>query len=171
MDKLKTYINSHRAEFDTDEPTQGHFERLEAKLTAVQKLSAQQKSKRVYTLTWLKYAAAAAAILIIAFFIVKPQAPNTTSIALHNAHIVEVEQYYAMQLNNEIRATKKLLVNIDEQDRNEVLQDIKLMLSDRDDIPNALDDEAKEAVIALSYTRKIEALQNLQTNLLAHQKN
>ena len=143
----------------------GHRQRFE------QKLAAQQKNKHVYNLTWLKYTAAAAAILIAALFVFKPQTSDNSNTALHDIHIIEVERYYAMQLDNEIRTTKKLLLNIDEQYRDEVLHDIKLMQSDKDNLPNALADEAKAAVIVSAYTRKIESMQNIQTNLIAYHKN
>jgi hypothetical protein len=142
----------------------GHRQRFE------QKLAIQRKQKRTFHLTWLKYAAAAAAITVT-FFIFELQTSENENISRYDVHIVEVERYYAMQLDNEISTTTQLLNNVDEQYRDELLHDIKLMLTSENNIPNALDDEAETAVIVSVYTRKIESLQNLQSNLLAYNKN
>ena len=163
MKNLEKKIQENISEIFYYKPESGHRQRFEQKLTE------QQKIKKMYRLSWLKYAVAAA-IITIAFFVFAPQISENKNTTWQDIHIVEVERYYAMQLDDEIRATKQLLQNIDEQCRNELLRDIKLMQSDQNNIPTALDDEKKVAVIVLTYTRKIESLQNLQSNILAYNK-
>ena len=164
MKNLEKKIQENIDEIFDFKPENGHCQRFE------QKLAKQQKNKCTYRSTWLKYAAAAA-IITIAFFVFELQTSENEDMALHDIHIIEVERYYAMQLDDEIRATKQLLDNIDEQYRNELLSDIKLMQIDKGIIPSALDDERKTALIVSVYTRKIESLQNLQSNILAYNKN
>ena len=165
MKNIEKKIEENINEIFDYKPESGHRQRFE------QKLSYMQKPKRIDFLAWTKYAAAAAAIIVIAFLAVKPQTLENENTALNDINIVEVEQYYGMLLDNEICATEKLVCNVDEQYRNELLRDIKLMQNNENNIPDALDDDAKAAVIMLVYTRKIESLQNIQNNLLAHNKN
>jgi hypothetical protein len=160
MKNIEEKIWNHINEIVDGKPENGHRERFAAKLSA--------KHKPAYMLPkpYLKYAAAAA-IAVIAFFVFKPEKAENGNIALTNINIEEVKQYYAMQLDDEVNTIKKLLDNVDEQHRNEILNDIKLMRMDENKIPNALDDERKAALIVLIYRRKIESLHSLQNNLLA----
>ncbi|MDR0753985.1 MAG: hypothetical protein LBF04_01190 [Prevotellaceae bacterium] len=141
----------------------GHRERFAAKL------SLMQKPKRISFMPYLKYTAAAA-VVTFAFLIFKTEKTEDGDTAFYNANIAEVKQYYAMQLNNEIDAVKKLLNNMNEPYRNEILSDIKLMEIDENKIPGALDDERKAALIVSIYRRKIESLHNIQNNVLACNK-
>ncbi len=53
MDKLKTYISSHREAFDNETPREGHFERFEAKFS-------RKEGLRVHYWQW-----AAAAVVVL----------------------------------------------------------------------------------------------------------
>ncbi|MDR1346942.1 MAG: hypothetical protein LBJ63_00710 [Prevotellaceae bacterium] len=164
MKNIEKKISENINEIFDSKPESGHRERFAAKL------SAKRKPKYMLSKPYLKYVVAAAAIAVIAFFVFKPEKTYDGNIASADINIAEVKQYYAMQLNDEIDATKELLQNIDEQYRNEILGDIKLMELDENKIPNALDNERKAALIVSIYRRKIESLQNLQSNLLACNK-
>ncbi|MDR2065238.1 MAG: hypothetical protein LBP85_05990 [Prevotellaceae bacterium] len=160
MKNIEKKIKENKNEIFGGKPENGHRARFAAKL------SLMQKPKRISFMPYLKYIAAAA-VVAVAFFIFKTEKTKNGVTAFNDVHIDEVKQYYAMQLNNEIDATKELLKNIDEQYRNEILSDIKLMEIAENKIPNALDDERKAALIVSVYRRKIEWLHNLQSNVLA----
>ncbi|MDR2126853.1 MAG: hypothetical protein LBP63_08500 [Prevotellaceae bacterium] len=161
MKNIEKKISENLNEIFASKPEQGHRERFTAKL------SLMQKPKRFTLKPYSAYIAAAAAVAVFAFFIFKTDTDENNYTASSDIRIAEVKQYYAMQLNEEIDATKKLLKNIDEQYRNEILGDIKLMEIDENKIPNTLDDERKAALIVSIYSRKIESLHHLQNNLLA----
>ncbi|MDR1199672.1 MAG: hypothetical protein LBK94_11805 [Prevotellaceae bacterium] len=162
MKALEKKIQKHINDIYDCKPENGHRERFEAKL------SAKRKPKYMLSKPYLKYAAAA--IAVIAFFVFKPEKTDDCNITSADINIAEVQQYYAMQLNDKVDAVKDILQNIDEQYRNEILGDIKLMEIDENKIPNMLDNERKTALIVSIYKRKIESLQNLQNNLLACNK-
>ncbi|MDR2652487.1 MAG: hypothetical protein LBC68_09285 [Prevotellaceae bacterium] len=160
MKNIEKKISENINEIFGSKPEDGHRERFAAKLSSLQK-----PKRRTFKL-YLKYVAAAAAV-VVAFFALRTENIETE---YDDMQIAEVKQYYKMQLNDEIDATKELLQNIDEQYRNEILGDIKLMEIDDNKIPNALDDERKAALIVSIYRRKIESLHSLQSNLLAYNK-
>ncbi|MDR1552191.1 MAG: hypothetical protein LBS69_01850 [Prevotellaceae bacterium] len=163
MKNIEKKISENLNEIFDSKPASGHRERFAVKLSTWQK--PKQKSFTLY----LKYIAAAAAV-VIAFLVLKTENIENGNTATNEIHIAEVKQYYKMRLHDEIDATKELLKNIDEQYRNEILSDIKLMEIDGNKIPSALDDERKAALIVSIYRRKIASLHSLQNNLLAYNK-
>jgi hypothetical protein len=163
MKNIEKKITENLNEIFGGKPENRHRERFAAKL------SAMQKPKHRSFMLCFKYIAAAA-VVTLAFFIFKTEKTEDNITAFNDVHIDEVKQYYAMQMNNEIDATKELLKNIDEQYRNEILSDIKLMEITENKIPNALTNERKAALIVSIYKRKIKSLHNMQNNLLACNK-
>ncbi|MDR2293284.1 MAG: hypothetical protein LBE11_07410 [Prevotellaceae bacterium] len=164
MKNVEEKISENINEIFGGKPEKGHRERF------AEKLSLMQKPKHKSFISYLKYIATTAAVVAVAFFVFKTEKTEDKSTAFNDVHIAEVKQYYAMQLNDEIDATKELLKNIDEPYRNELLSDIKLMEIDENEIPNTLDNERKTALVVSIYKRKIESLHNLQSSLLACNK-
>ncbi|MDR1984031.1 MAG: hypothetical protein LBQ28_04315 [Prevotellaceae bacterium] len=163
MKNIEKKIRENTNEIFGNEPSDGHRERF------AEKLSIMQKPKRIFLTPYLKYVAAAA-IIVATLFVFKPETAENDNTAYENTRIVEVERYYAMRLDEEIDVTKELLKNIDKQYSSEILGDIQLMRIDKGNLPNALNDDRKAAIIVSVYSKKIESLKNIQNNLLAYSR-
>jgi hypothetical protein len=160
MKNIEQKIRKNTSKIFYSEPANGHRERF------AEKLSAMQKPKRIAFVSRFGYIAAA--VIIATFIVFAPQPAEDENTAWNDIRIIEVQRYYAMLLDDEVETTKTLLQSIDEQSRNEIFKDIKLMQADNGIIPDALTDEEKAAIIVSVYSRKFESLQNLQDNMLAY---
>ena len=162
MKNIEQKIRENTNEIFGNEPTSGHRERF------AEKLSKTQKSKTIPFVSRLRYIVSAAAAIIVALFIFKPNSIDDENVAWKDNRIIEVQRYYAMLLEDEMEATKMILENIDDESRTEIYNDIKLMQTENNFISNALTDDEKAAIIVSVYSQKIESLQNIQSNLLAY---
>jgi hypothetical protein len=131
------------------------------------KLAKAGKTKRRALILRLAYSTSVAAAILVGLLIFKPSDnENTAFEANKEIRIADVQQYYAMQLENEIEATKAALKNVDAENRQRIIADMeKMQTSDNDILSSRLDDEKKAALLCSNYSRKVEVLQNLQRNL------
>ena len=167
MDKLKTYINSHRAEFDTDEPTQGHFERLEAKLTAVQKPSTGRRALKY----WPFYAAASVVVLIslgINEFLFKNQKDNPIEVICNDPSTMKL--CYINKMQNTAMLIDQLTENDAPLMRQVLQMEVAGIIKDNQlfdtELPDELSSERAQAILAGYYEHHLETLQDIVQILL-----
>jgi hypothetical protein len=116
----------------------------------------EQKSGAVVSLKrWLIASVAAAAVIAGFIFRLKP------SVVDSQPNREDVCNYYNMQLEEQVDATRQLLHHVDEAHREVLLADVERI--ENEPLPDVqLMDDEYIVLIAGIYTSKIETLQNLQ---------
>ena len=123
----------------------------------------QKKGIIVQFEKWFAGAAAVAAVIIGFMFLTDTMTEEQTG-----PRVDDVRNYYSMQLEEQVEATKLLVSKVDEEDYREFLS------SNIEQIKNTavpdvqVTDEEYIVLIASVYTDKIEALRNMQ-NILKEQ--
>ena len=94
MSNLEEYMKNHRAEFDTDQPREGHFERFGQRIR-------QPPVRRINFRHALQIAASVAIILASGWVIIK-QSKSGDKVAQSEipAEMLETEEYYATQVSS-----------------------------------------------------------------------
>ena len=120
----------------------------------------QKKGIIVQFEKWFAGAAAVAAV-IIGFIFLK----DTTAEDNDAPRIEDVRNYYSMQLEEQVEATKLLVSKVDEEDYRKFLSS-NIEQIENTGVPDVqVTDEEYIVLIANVYTDKIEALQNMQNIL------
>ncbi len=151
---LEQFVNNHRGEFDSEEPTAGHELRFAKKMQ-----SATVKQRWLYYIS----AAAAVALLLVGVSIFYSQ-PKECPVS---EEMREVQQYYGSLLMLEQNKLNKILACTDEKTRAEVLSDVEQMLSESAISASSLcyDNPTVVAALVTEYHSKIEQLQRLELML------
>ncbi|MDR1225626.1 MAG: hypothetical protein LBK47_01850 [Prevotellaceae bacterium] len=148
---LEQFVNNHRDEFDSEEPTIGHELRFAKKIKP-------SKAKR----RWIYYVSAAAAVALL---VVSVKVFNRHDVCRPSEEVLGVQQYYSGVLMLEQDKLDKILACVDEQTRTEVMDDVEQMLSESAISASSLCHEQNNPVVigALveEYLYKIEHLQEL----------
>ena len=176
-DKFENEIKKHTGNIfgQNRELPAGHRERFEQRLKAHRDsltdnndlykqdevhVTAVVKQKKGFIVKFEKWFAGAAAVAaVIAGFIFLT---DTTEEDNDTLRIEDVRNYYSMQLEEQVEATKLLVSKVDEEDYR------KFLTSNIEQIENTavpdvqVTDEEYIVLIANVYTDKIEALQNMQ---------
>ncbi|MCL2098687.1 MAG: hypothetical protein FWH23_08035 [Bacteroidales bacterium] len=169
MDNLKTYINQHRREFDAEEPTAGHFERLEAKLAAAQQRS---KSRRALSY-WPLYAAAATVLLLVSlglnWFFSTKQSDNPLIDVCDNPATMKL--CYLNKMQDTAMYIDELTRDADPFVRQALQMEVADIIDnnrsfDRE-LPTELLPEAAHAILSNYYQHHLETLQDIAQNLSA----
>jgi len=80
---------------------------------------------------------------------------------LESQELADVRNYYSMQLEEQIEATKLLIQNVNEEYRKDLLDNIEQI--GNEPVPDVqIPDDEYIVLIANVYSNKIEVLQNLQ---------
>lgn len=116
-----------------------------------------QKSGKVISLVkWLATSAAVAAVVAALVFLPDPSAANQP-----DSKLADIRNYYTMQLEEQVDATKQLIQRVDEVHREALLANIRQI--ENEPVPDVqITDDEYIVLIAGVYTHKIETLQNLQ---------
>lgn len=170
MDQLKTYINKHRPEFDTEEPAAGHFERLEAKLAA------QQPTKgRRMAMPRLRYAVAASVALLVSlgisiFFF----HDNTAKIIVVAESTpcddpATMKYCYLEKMNDTAILIDRLTENTDLFVRQTIQEEVASIIEDTqsfdEELPDELAPERAQAILSDYYRQHLETLQDIAQTL------
>lgn len=150
---LTDKINRNREAFDRALPAFGHFERFEKKLENQEKRHSRQSRRWI---TASSIAAVFALMLIFQFSrILSPSPAETESVA-------EVAGYYRLQLKEEVDRIQDELEKLDISNRQEVMEDLRVILRDSDESPcDSLTVEEQISLIVLHYQTKMETLQHV----------
>jgi len=170
MDKLKTYIERHRPQFDTEEPAAGHLERFEAKLTAAQ----QPIATRRIVKHWNLYAVAASVLLLISLGI-----NWFSSSEQHENPPIEIcddpatmKYCYLNRMNDTARLIDELTQNIDPFEREIIQMEVASIIEDNqsfdEELPSELSPERAQAIMSDYYRHNLEALQGIVQILSAN---
>lgn len=154
---LANQIKNNREAFDRAVPAFGHFERFEQKLENQEKRHTRQNRRWI---TASSIAAMFAVILIFQFTRTLHSRPTETE------SVAEVAGYYKLQLNEEINKIQKQLEKLDSSNRQELMDDLRVILKDTEenkisDIPMTA--EEKISHLVMCYNAKIETLQHIHS--------
>ena len=175
MDTLKTYINSHRQEFDAEEPTAGHFERLQAKLAARQKPTTVRRAFRYR----LFYPVAASVMLLLSLgigwllFPNRPDNPSdlTTTICDDPA---TMKDCYLNKMHDVAMYIDRLAENTDPFVRESLQMEVASIIDDtqsfEQELPAELSVENAQAILADYYRHHLETLQYIVQTLSINNK-
>lgn len=153
---LSEHLRQHRPDFDTAVPPFGHFERFEQRLEQLEQRRHWQS--RIWLIT-TSVAAMIAIILMFQFLYIMPPQPQPT------ISFQEIAGFYNMQLNEKIDHIKNSLQNLDSQSRQELLNDLTVMLeSNKKFNPQNLNtsQENQIAWMIQRYNIQMESLQHIE---------
>jgi len=159
---LENKIRKHAEEIFGSEPLEGHRDRFAGKLDAI------ASKKRFSIRQIISYAAIAAVFAGCVFFLHRTSKHDF----IFDEPLPEVQNYYAMLLQDQIDAIEQLIQQVDEQDRVSLIEDIENLQKEAD-LSVAESDENNTTFIVMTYSSKIEALQhihNILTDNLLTQK-
>lgn len=152
---LEQFVNNHRSEFDSEEPSAGHELRFAKRMKA-----AKVKRRRLYCIS-----AAAVALLLVGVSIFYPRQEACPM----SEEMREVQQYYGSLLLREQDKLNAALTCVDAQTREEVTNDVEQMLSESTISAGSLCHEQNNpiviAALVTEYSSKIEQLQRLELML------
>jgi len=151
---LSELFRQHRSNFDTAVPPFGHFERFEQQLEQHEKR--RHRQSRIWIIT-TSVAAIITIILMFQFLYVIPPQPNIS--------FQEIAGFYNMQLNEKIDHIKNNLQNLDNQSRQELLNDLTVMQeSNKKFNPQNLNtsQENQIAWMIQRYNLQMESLQRIE---------
>jgi hypothetical protein len=163
--RLENKIRKHAGEIfgrDTELPS-GHRGRFEERLKMLHasRRTGNCRERRNGLRIRLKkrsIASVAVAAAVVAGFVFLP---DPSAGIRPDPELADVWNYYRMQLEEQIDATKELIRHVDEAHREELLADIEQI--ENEPVPKVqLTDDEYIVLIADVYTGKIETLQNLQ---------
>jgi hypothetical protein len=170
MDKLKTYIDKYRSQFDAEEPAAGHLERLEAKLAALQQRTANRRIVR----RWYLYAAAASALLLLSLGInwLFPE-KHTENQSIEICDDPATMKYcYLTRMQDTAALIDKLTENADPFVRQAVQMEVASIIEDNrsfdKELPLELPPERAQAILANYYQHHLETLQYIVQTLSAN---
>jgi len=157
MMKIEEILKNNTGAFNSDEPSDNHFEKFRKKL---------QKAKNTKELYVLIYRIAVVFILVIMitgiFYMVNIPATShpIKTIGQISDELYEVEMYYKSQINNNYKKIRNLNFNNDKTERRLVLSDFKEMDAAYRDLQedlnqNPYDDRVINAIINY-YQLKLE---------------
>jgi hypothetical protein len=165
MDEMKTiqdFIEQHAGMFDSEEPDQGHLERLRIRMDLMQ--AAEKRKNRNL---WLRIAAILVVCVIISytafreFSLIDQQLQRNTSGAI-NHELNEAELFYTSQLSIYYNKIQKLGFNNDKAEKKKVLQELTAMDYQvqlmKYDLKQNPDDERIVHAIIHFYQVKIELM-------------
>jgi hypothetical protein len=162
MKTLKDFIEQHAGMFDSEEPDQGHLERLRIRINAV-----QDEGKHKTRIVLLRIAAVAVLSVFISYMafkefgLIDQQLNNRTS-GMLNQELNEAEQFYTSQLSIYYIKIQKLCFNNDQAEKKQVLQELSAMDDQvqlmKHDLKQNPDDERIVHAIINFYQVKIELM-------------
>jgi hypothetical protein len=170
MDKLKTYIDRHRTEFDAEEPTAGHFERLKVKLAAQQRPTA---SRRVLKY-WPLYSVAASVILLLSIGTVGLLFPNRPDSPPDMAATIcddpaTMKYCYLDKMHDVASYIDQLTENIDPFVRETLQIEVANIIDDTQsfekELPTELSPENAQVILVGYYQHHLETLQDIAQTL------
>ena len=165
-DRLENRLQAQAAEiFAADTPPAGHRERF------AQRLDAERALRRRRRLSWRLAIGAVVLAAAVALTAVWLWPTTVTSDDSYDAteSPVEVQRYYAMQLDHELEATRALIGDAENEDRRALLEELHAMQAEG--VPDVqLPDDERITLIVRVYTSKIDALKHIQTQLSTHYK-
>lgn len=192
MDKLKSFIEQNRSQFDTEEPMLNHFERFRQKLENEEKeqLNGRDRSPFSYSLIMLKIAAIVVLTITVGAVVVSSivgdnMEPNVlTAKTINNtmrfveqtkqkifpqeAEYLETQNYYMYQVDNRLDKIKEH-DGIDKEQKRELLKELTEMDELFIQLQKQLktDPENPDLIDAMikHYQIKIDAMNQIITNL------
>ena len=148
---LENKIREHAGEIFGSEPQDGHRERFAGMLSET-----CNNKKRISIRQIISYAAIAAIFAGCVFFLYR----TINQDFILDDPLPEVQNYYAMQLQDKIDAIEQLLERVDENDRMSLMADIENLQKEAE-LSMANSDENNTAFVVMTYSSKIEALQHI----------
>ena len=143
----------------------GHRERFEQRLKTANAEAIRQSGKVAAWKTRFIATAAAAAVLTGFVFLLNPFAGEQAS-----TELADVRNYYSMLLEEQVEATRQLIQQVDETNREILFTDVELI--ENDPIPDVqITDDEYIILVANFYTNKIEILQDMQNIIIATASN
>jgi septal ring factor EnvC (AmiA/AmiB activator) len=159
MSDLKKYLKENRAIFDVQEPLDGHFERFEKRLNA---LDAKKQTPKIKFMTILS--AAASILIIVAAGIWLLSTPETDF-----SEFAETETFYSRQMDEQLAAIRCKLDKADEETRNQLEKDLQSMTEDNskflEEISNQKNEELAIYYLVEHYNANLETLQFINAKL------
>lgn len=167
MDKFEKFIEENAANFDSNEPEDGHFERFHNKLNKDKKM---KSTKNIFY--WLKLAAVAVIVITLSVFsyleIISGDVGNTAndvSLSDVSAEYKEVEEYYKTELETKITELNQLQCDKGSLPKDEIMNEFKSI----DNLYNSLKKDLKknqgnqQIINAMinCYQMKVEVLEQI----------
>jgi hypothetical protein len=143
---LEQKIRNHAGEIFGNEPAAGHRERFAGKLAA-------GKNQKQLLIPWYKLSGyVAAAVVLISVVLVWQW--NMQRDEIQEDLLVDVRNYYTMQLDNEVATLKQLLQEVDANESDKLWKDIEAIREE------PVQEENISLVVRV-YDLKIETLQHI----------
>ena len=162
MKTMKDFIVQHAGKFDSEEPDQGHLERLRMRMNAM-----HDEGKQKTRIMLLRIAAIAVLCVFISYMAFKEfglidQQLNSSNYGMLNQELKEAEQFYTSQLSIYYNKIQKLCFNNDQAEKKLVLQELSAMDDQvqlmKHDLKQNPDDERIVHAIINFYQVKIELM-------------
>ncbi len=169
MDELKNYIDQHRSQFDEEEPLQGHFDRLDAKLSRPRKLPLIRRMVQY----WPHYAVAASVLLLISlglnWFFTQDRSKTPITVLCNDP--ADIKYCYLDQMYSTAMFIDELTENADPFVRQAVQMEVVSIIEANqrfdEELPMELSQEQSLAILSEYYQHNLETLQDIAQTLLA----
>ena len=158
MNSLEKYIKENRSLFD-EEPTAGHFERLQQKMTR------RPSEKRIIAIRWGLSIAASIAILFTAGSILLQKNNPTEMDICESASNMKI--CYLDKMNELANRIEELVMDFDQWDRQQIMDDVHYLIETVNDdfeseLPEELPDNIAKAILSDYYQQNLEGLEMIE---------
>jgi hypothetical protein len=168
MDKLEKYMQIHRSEFDSDEPSNGHFERFNDRLKP-------QKPIEKFNLYLVACAAAVAGFILTAsvslllnYGGLTPLAEKDLALGLP-PEVAQIDEYYRYKVTQKQELITKMMVGdlspMEKEIANTLAEMDRSYLSLKQDIYESPRPDRAAYVLTLYYQVQIEVLEQIIVRL------
>ncbi len=165
MDELKTLIDQNRALFDTEEPSDGHFERFEMLLVSQNKKQLNINFRVILRAAVVAILVTLSGLYITEHFIWRPKTSQTAE----SNEFREARQYYNQVVNVKIGEIKQLDQNMDPKEKEMLLKELTEMDALYVDLQKELESRPNDPRLIQAminhYQMKIDVLNRIINNL------
>ncbi|HOP04071.1 MAG TPA: hypothetical protein PL017_01720 [Tenuifilaceae bacterium] len=165
MDKLENFFSTQRGDFNTEEPSPGHFERFRSKLE-------NRQSDRKPNLLLVASAAAIAGIivtaslsLLLSYSGIEMLNNNSYSSQSLTPEMVNVDEYYKTQVSKKQEVINMLMMNSNQVQNQEIAQTLIDLNQGYDNVLAEISSSPSKAravhVLVLHYQTKLDVMEQI----------
>ncbi|HPE17168.1 MAG TPA: hypothetical protein PLM76_00940 [Tenuifilaceae bacterium] len=165
MDKLENFFSTQRGDFNTEEPSPGHFERFRSKLE-------NRQSDRKPNLLLVASAAAIAGIivtaslsLLLSYSGIEMLNNNSYSSQSLTPEMVNVDEYYKTQVSKKQEVINMLMMNSNQVQNQEIAQTLFDLNQGYDNVLAEISSSPSKAravhVLVLHYQTKLDVMEQI----------
>ncbi len=169
MDKLENFFSTQRGNFNTEEPSPGHFERFRDKLE-------NQQSVRKPNLLLVASAAAIAGIivtaslsLLLSYSGIEMLNNNSYSSQSLTPEMVNVDEYYKVQVSKKQEVINMLMSSSNQGQNEEIAQTLTDLNKGYDNVLTEISSSPSKAravyVLVLHYQTKLDVMEQMINKL------